>query len=248
MKQDLREIILRELSADSCALNDLHERTGGIDSRKLLAELHVLAGHRLVSCERQDGRLLWEITEKGEEALERGDVPAQAAALPPTPTQPAPPPERRNQAGVPMQERTAHSVRTLVLNYVINLERMERSGAIADALKLPPKQVHNQLSLLSQGGKIERIGHRGSAVYGPKGMRMLAGHEPQPETVRAIERIGEAVQTKPAPSSDPVDSPAVNSETVARPVRQPARLITLQVKVPIDKVGAVARAIEQALA
>jgi hypothetical protein len=231
MSDELRTAVLEAIAGDGATLVEIYERTGE-DSRRTLAMLHVLAGQKIATCTREEGRgMVWSLTDEAEQQ-DAQDVAPAAPAVPPTRRiEPAPIVEqRRNQTGVSMADRRTHSVRTQVLHYVMALTRMERSGAICDALQLPVKQVNNALWMLVDSGRIERIGDRGSAVYGPKGIQHPPGDAPQPETVRAITRAIERVaEPKPAPAP-------LTGE------------IVLQVSVPFNKATAVLRAIEQALA
>jgi hypothetical protein len=248
MSDELRTAVLDAIAGDGATLVEIHERTGE-DSRRTLAMLHVLAGQKVVTCAREEGRgMVWSLTDEA-------DLDAQHAA----PAAPATPParrvepeplveQRRNQTGISMADRRQHSVRTQVLRHVLALTRMERSGAISDALQLPVKQVNNALWMLVDSGRIERIGDRGSAVYGPKGLRQPHGAELQPEVAVNITRAIEKA-APPLPEPRAPDAPAAlpPGEIIVAPTRR-ALLVAVTVRVPIDKASAVCRAIEQALA
>jgi hypothetical protein len=233
MSEELRTAVLAAIAGDGATLVEIHERTGE-DSRRTLAMLHVLAGQKVVTCAREEGRgMVWCLTDEAD-VDKQHTAPAAPAAQPPRRVEPEPLVEqRRNQTGISMADRRQHSVRTQVLRHVLALTRMERSGAISDALQLPVKQVNNALWMLVDSGRIERIGDRGSAVYGPKRIQQPPGDAPQPDTLEAIARALDKVAEAPQPKAAP--SPRAGE-------------IVLQVSVPFNKATAVLRAIEQALA
>lgn len=218
----LREKIIEALEpSDGLVLMELCGRIA-VDSRRLQAMLHAMGAQRIVRCKRENGRLIWVMHEE----FDADTVPAPAPPPKPAPSPPIQSGAKRGdwQRGISMAERQEHSVRAKVLQHILQQTSMVRSGAVVDALRLPQKQVNNQLTMLVREGRIARVGERGSFVYGPKNLA--------------------------APPAEPRESApaAAQAPPAAPPQRFSLGDVALQFSVPVAKVSAVIRAVEQALA
>lgn len=224
MSNELREAVLVALAGEGLTLVEIYDRIGE-DSRRTLAMLHVLAGQKLVTCAREEGRgMVWSLTEDADDAADGSSAP------PPSPPPPRQAPEPPRAA--PAAHRPAESNASVILRWIAGQNRPVLVREIIAGTGIASQSVYNTLTDLTRGGRVMKGGQYMRTTYCIPGQCVPATKQPDPPP--------------------PVDKPAVNSETVAQPVRQPAPLldmtIVLQVSVPMSKASAVLRAVEQALA
>lgn len=249
MSDELRTAVLAAIASDGATLVQIHERTGE-DSRRTLAMLHVLAGQKVVTCAREEGRgMVWSLTDEA-----AADAPDATPVPPPAPTvrriEVAPayeyklpsPPVRR---AISRSPRPAESNASVVLRFIAEQQRPVLVREIIAGVEIAPQSVYNTLTDLTRSGRVVKGGSPMRTTYSVQSIEKAAPPQPetrapvveacapQPDTLQAIARALDKVAEAPQPT--PVPAPRTGE-------------IVLQVSVPFDKAAAVIRAIEQALA
>lgn len=230
----LQSHIIAALAEEDLTLVELHQKIHA-DSRHMLAVLQSLGGQKLVTCTREPDRgMVWSLIGDPDDTV--GTVRAPA---------PAPPPPQPR--AVPTAPRPTESNATVVLRWITQAQRPVLVREIIAGTGMASQSVYNTLTDLARSGRVVKGGQYMRTTYSVPGQCA-----PQPETVQAITRAIEkaATPTKAATEPPAVDKTPVNSEPVAQPIRQPARIsdVAISFSVPIDKARAVIAAVEQVLA
>jgi hypothetical protein len=245
MSEELRTAVLAAIAGDGATLVEIHERTGE-DSRRTLAMLHALAGQKIATCAREEGRgMVWSLTDDA--AANAPDV-----APPPAPTvrriEGAPAGERQNPSppirrAILRSPRPAESNASVVLRFIAEQQRPVLVREIIAGVEIAPQSVYNTLTDLTRAGRVVKGGLPMRTTYSVPNACEL-----QPEIVVNITRaIEKAAPQLPEPRAPDAPAALPPGEIIVSPTRR-ALLVAVTVRVPIDKASAVCRAIEQALA
>jgi DNA-binding transcriptional ArsR family regulator len=231
MSDELRTAVLAAIAGDGATLVEIYERTGE-DSRRTLAMLHVLAGQKIATCTREEGRgMVWSLTDEA-----AADAPEAAPAPAPT--------VRRIERAPSRSPRPAESNATVILRWIAAQQRPVLVREIIRGVGITQQSVYNTLTDLTRSGRVVKGGLPMRTTYSVPTVEKAAPPQPetrapadacapQPDTLQAIARALDKVAEAPAPASAP--APRTGE-------------IVLQVSVPFDRASAVLRAIEQALA